>query len=150
MDVLCVAPQSDMTHALLPCNMRIWSGDEDFVSSLVVALFKGGSGVASLVPYLEISAERALVLAGPRVVDLVVGAHEGADVGVNGALERRVVHLKLDALVDVLRDAATVGFLFEKADETNRRRGKKRGASQGVVKCYSTTDTDMRAILKAF
>ena len=49
----------------------------------------------------QVSVQRRIVLASVDAVDLVVGAHERADVGLEGSFERRVVHLEVGTLVDL-------------------------------------------------
>jgi hypothetical protein len=51
---------------------------------------------------LEVAVKRGVVLACPGAVDLVVGAHEGANPGLDGAGEGRIVHFEARALVGVV------------------------------------------------
>ena len=50
---------------------------------------------------LQVGGQRLVVLARPRVADLVVAAHDRPHTGDHGPLKRRVVDLKLRALIDM-------------------------------------------------
>lgn len=59
----------------------------------------------------EVESDLFVVLTSPSTVDLVVAAHEGRYVSVDGSLERRIVHLEVGSLIDDLRDGLAVIFL---------------------------------------